>query len=283
MEGTKRRQISKVSIIMGIYNCEATLSEAIDSILNQTYKDWILIMCDDGSTDNTLQLANSYVKSYPDKFIVLRNVCNMGLNFTLNRCLSVAKSEYIARMDGDDISLPERLEKEVNFLDMHPEYAIVSMPMIYFDENGDWGQGKAIEIPQLRDFVFHPPFHCHAPCMIRREAYEKVGGYTIDRWLLRYEDCNLWYKLYAAGYKGYNLQKPFYKMRDDRKAYRRRTISSRLRSVYVQYTGFRIIHMPIKYYPYLLVELLKGLLVIIIPEVIYARFHKKKIGGENRE
>ena len=221
----------KVSIIMGIFNCVETLPEAIDSLLGQTFKEWELILCDDGSTDNTYSVAEEYALKYPNKIVLIRNSTNMGLNYTLNHCLKYAKGEYIARMDGDDLSLPMRLETEVKFLNEHPEYAIVSTPMIYFDEQGEWGKGTAIEIPQIKDFVFHTPFHCHAPCMIRREAYEAVGGYTVDRRLLRFEDCNLWYKLYAAGYRGYNLQEPLYKMRDDRNAYHRRTPSARIRGV----------------------------------------------------
>ena len=108
--------MSKVSIIMGIYNCASTLSEAIDSILMQTFKDWELIMCDDGSIDNTYQIAKRYQKHVGRKIVLLKNDQNMGLNYTLNRCLAVASGEYIARMDGDDISLPTRLEKEVEFL-----------------------------------------------------------------------------------------------------------------------------------------------------------------------
>lgn len=266
----------RISIIMGIFNCAVTLPQAIDSILEQTYKNWELIMCDDGSEDDTYKVAQSYAHRFPEKIVLIKNESNMGLNYTLNHCLEYAKGEYVARMDGDDISLPERLEKEIAFLDSHPEYAIVSTPMIYFDENGEWGKGTAIEIPQLSDFVFHPPFHCHAPCMIRREAYEKVGGYTVDKRFLRYEDCNLWYKLYSAGYRGYNLQEHLYKMRDDRNAYHRRTASSRMRAVYVQYSGFRMIHMPVKYYPYLAVEFLKSLIIILVPESIYSFLHKRK-------
>lgn len=269
----------KVSIIMGIYNCEKTLSEAIDSILEQTFHDWELILCDDGSTDRTYELANEYRNEYPTKIVLIKNERNEGLNYTLNHCLNHVRGEYTARMDGDDISVVDRLEKEVSFLDTHPEYAIVSTPMIFFDEHGKWGESKAIEIPQLSDFVFHPPFHCHAPCMIRTEAYRAVGGYTVDKRLLRYEDCNLWYKLYSAGYRGYNLQEPLYKMRDDRNAYHRRTVSARIRAVYVQYTGFKMIHMPIKYYPYLAIEFIKCLSIIVMPEKLYMKLHKMKQKG----
>lgn len=122
----------KISVIMGIYNCESTLDEAIESILNQTFTDWEMIMCDDGSSDGTYIKAKEYEKKYPGRFVVIRNEHNMGLNITLNNCLKLAKGEYIARMDGDDISLPQRFEKEVDILDNHPEFAIVSTPMIFF-------------------------------------------------------------------------------------------------------------------------------------------------------
>ncbi|MDK0922904.1 glycosyltransferase family 2 protein, partial [Clostridium perfringens] len=100
----------KVSIIMGIYNCEKTLSDCIDSLLNQTYTNWELIMCDDSSTDCTYKIAKRYAEKY-NNIILLRNETNKKLSATLNRCLEVAKGEYVARMDADDIALPTRLEK----------------------------------------------------------------------------------------------------------------------------------------------------------------------------
>ena len=117
--------MKKVSVIMGIYNCGPTLQEAIDSILAQTYSNWELILCDDGSGDNTYAIADEYRRKYPDRIVLLRNESNTGLNHTLNRCLEVATGDYVARMDGDDISLPDRFEKQVMFLDAHPEYTIV--------------------------------------------------------------------------------------------------------------------------------------------------------------
>lgn len=272
----------KISVIMGIYNCADTLDEALVSLLNQTYQDFEVIMCDDGSSDNTIEIARKYVNNFPSKFFLISNDINLGLGKTLNRCLRLANGEYIARMDGDDISVENRFFIELSFLENHRDYDIVSCSMILFDETGDWAQTrKPIESPNIIDFVKHTPVHCHAPCMIRKNALINVGGYTEDKRLLRYEDCNLWYKLYAAGYRGYNLSKPLYKMRDDNNAYRRRTFESRLRAVYVQWTGFRIIHMPIKYYPYLIVEFLKSVLLAIIPSSIYNKLRKRKLDNKS--
>lgn len=266
---------SKISIIMGIYNCANTLPEAIESILAQTYKDWHLIMCDDASTDNTYEVAKSYCEKYPDKMKLIYNEKNLGLNKTLNKCLYTAEGEYIARMDGDDISLPERFEKEVCFLDNHPEFAIVSSPMIYFDETGDWKTGKAIEYPEKKDFILHSPFFCHAPCMIRREAYLKVKGYSEDPRTLRFEDCHLWYKMYACGYKGYNIQEPLYKMRDDRNACNRRTFRSRLNSIYVKYVGFKMLKMPWYTYIFILRTLVVNIILGMMPYKLYMYIHRK--------
>lgn len=269
----------KVSVIMGIYNCADTLDEAIESIVNQTYTNWQMIICDDGSTDNTYEVAQKYVRQDPERFVLIKNEVNQGLNKTLNNCLAIADGDYIARMDGDDISLPSRFEKEVEFLNTHPEFAIVSTPMIYFDETGDWGKTqKVIPVPNIKDFCYHTPFHCHAPCMIRREAYLEVGGYTVDPKLLRFEDCNLWFKLYGKGYRGYNLSEPLYKMRDDKEAAIRRDTKTRMRGVYVLYTGFKLVKMPKRYYYVLLIEFFKCLAIALIPKKAYIYIHKTKQG-----
>lgn len=266
----------KISVIMGIYNCADTLEEALDSLIAQTYQNFEVIMCDDGSKDNTVVVAEKYVNSYPDKFILLKNEKNLGLNKTLNRCLKEAKGEYIARMDGDDISLPERFQKEVNGLDKNPEFAVVSTPMIFFDENGDWKTGTAIEFPTKHDFIKHSPFFCHAPCMVRKDVFLEVGGYSEDNRTLRFEDCHLWYKVYAHGYKGFNLQEPLYKMRDDANAYKRRTFKSRLNASYVKFVGFKMNNMPWYTYVYVLESFLKNIILGLIPQKLYMYLHRNK-------
>lgn len=248
----------RISVIMGIYNCASTLVEALDSLLAQTYQGFKVIMCDDGSTDNTFDVAQTYADRYPGKFLLIRNDRNMGLNYTLNHCLDYADTEYVARMDGDDISLPDRFEKEIEFLDSNPNYAIVSGPMIYFDEKGDYRLGSTLGgAPSKNDFARGTPF-CHAPCMVRRDAYKAVGGYSVDPKLLRVEDYHLWMKMYVCGYKGYRLGYPIYKMRDDRNAIARRTWRNRLNEAYVKHLCIKELHLPKWQYIYTIEPLLKA-------------------------
>lgn len=261
----------RISVLMGIYNCANTLEEALNSLLAQTYQGFKVIMCDDGSKDDTPAVAQTYVERYPDKFILIRNERNMGLNRTLNNCLALADTEYCARMDGDDISLPTRFELELDFLETHPEIAIVSTPMIYFDEKGEFRRGTEKQhIPMARDFRSGTPF-CHAPCLVRTEAYKAVGGYTVSKKLLGVEDYHLWFKMYASGFKGCCLSEPLYMMRDDRNAASRRTFGRYLRVAYVMSKGFKMLKLPIYYQVYAL----RPIITALLPKFIYNYLHRK--------
>ena len=263
----------KISVIMGIYNCASTLQEALDSLYAQTYQDFEIILCEDGSKDNTYELALENQKKH-NNIVLLRNPHNMGLNQTLNNCLAVAKGEYIARMDGDDICDSTRFEKQVKFLDEHLEYAIVSNPMFYFDENGIFGRGKAKEGEVYKNvFNYGTPF-CHAPCMVRTEAYDKVGGYTVDKRLLRVEDYELWVKMYAAGYKGYNLGEHLYSMRDDRNAIARRNWKNRKNEIYAHRLAYKRLNLSFfKFIKFIAITTFKA----ICRQFVYDYFHKKNL------
>lgn len=259
-----------ISVIMGIYNCATTLQTALDSLYGQTFQDFEIILCDDGSTDGTLLIAEENRKKHSN-IILLKNGNNRGLNYTLNRCLEHVKGKYIARMDGDDISLPMRFEKEYNFLESHPEYAIVSTAMIHFDEMGDFKEGNPKEYPQERDLIKGTPF-AHAPCMVRKDAYSAVNGYSVSKWLLRVEDYHLWVKMYAKGYRGYNFKESLYKMRDDRQAFARRKYRYRLNEAYVKYLTIKMCHLPWYY----IVYMLKPLIVGLLPKAVYDYFRKRQ-------
>lgn len=261
--------MARISVLIGIYNCESTLVEALDSLYNQTYKDFKIILCDDGSVDNTYRVAKDYATKH-DNIILVKNEKNMGLNYTLNHCLEYADTEYLARMDGDDISLPNRFEKEIKFLDEHSEYAVVSGPMIYFDDKGDFRIGKGRGEIKKEHFIHGTPI-CHAPCMARTEVIKSVGGYTVDDRLLRVEDYHLWFKVFAEGYKLFSLSEPIYKMRDDRNAKMRRNWKTRCNEAYVKHIGFKMIGLP--WYTHFFC--LRPILTHFMPSFIYNYFHKR--------
>lgn len=260
----------RISVLMGIYNCASTLSEALDSLYIQTYQDFKIILCEDGSSDNTYEVAKTYADKH-DNIVLIRNERNMGLNFTLNRCLEYADTEYIARMDGDDLSKPTRFEKEIKFLDEHPEYAVVSTPMDYFDENGDYRTGIGKGEVKATDFISGNPC-CHAPCMARTSVFKSVGGYSVEERLLRLEDYHLWFKIFAAGYKLYMLNEPLYKMRDDRNAVARRNWMNRRNEAYVKHIGYKMIGLPWWTQIYALVPIIK----YMMPSFIYNYYHYRK-------
>ena len=260
---------------MGIYNCAQTLPEALESLFAQTYQNFKIVLCDDDSSDNTYDVARSYANKHKN-IILIKNNKNMGLNYTLNHCLEYADTEYCARMDGDDISLPTRFEKEISFLDNHPEYDIVSCPMIYFDENGEFGRGRKHGEPKREDIIFGPPF-CHAPCMIRTEAYKAVGGYTVNPKLLRYEDYNLWTKMYLGNHRGFNLPECLYAMRDDRNAINRRSLKTRLNGIYAHYIAYKSLNLSLIAF---LKYSIRAISASVAPKWLYTYFHKRKIQNE---
>ena len=104
----------KVSIIMGIYNCEKTLSDCIDSLLNQTYTNWELIIVDDCSNDNTDEIVKEFLED--ERIIYLKNKNNFGAAISRNRALCLAKGRWVAFLDSDDLWNTNKLEKQINFM-----------------------------------------------------------------------------------------------------------------------------------------------------------------------
>ncbi len=261
----------RVSIIMATYNCHATLPRCIDSILAQTFQDWEFIICDDCSTDASIEVLMEYADRYPGKIIVLKNKQNSKLAFSLNRCLEVAKGEYIARMDGDDTSLPERLERQVAFLDTHPEYAVVGCGMIPFDGHKTGTPRFNIEVPQPRDMLNRNPF-AHATILMRRSAYVAVNGYTVCKRTNRAQDYDMWFRFFKAGLKGYNMQEPLYQVLEDDAAYKRRSLQTRLYEVVTKLKGYRMLGFPF----YLYIYAFKPALVALLPDRLMKAYHLSK-------
>lgn len=267
------RMQPRVSVIMGIYNCDPTLAESLNSIVRQTYTDWEMILCDDASTDDTLQVAREWARRDP-RIKVLANESNLGLARTLNRCIAEARGELLARQDGDDISELDRLEKLVAAIDAYPDIAVVSSWMATFDENGIWGQVRTKPFPIDEDFLTNSPI-CHAPSIMRKAAVVAVGGYGTEPWLLRCQDYYLWSRLYAAGHRAMNLQEPLYRMRDDQAAQQRRSLTQRLIAVRVRWRAFGLLGLPL----YRRFWAIKPILTWIVPNRVYKRHRRARLGS----
>lgn len=261
----------RISVLMGAYNCADTIGKSIESIQMQTVTDWEMIICDDGSSDNTTEVVKEYQKN-DKRIILIQNDKNRGLSYTLNHCLEFAKTEYCARMDGDDLCSPNRFETQLNFLENHPEYSFVSSTMKRFDEDGYYDEpaiGAGYE-PTNMSFVKGSPF-CHAPVMIKKEAYDAVGGYRVRPETLGVEDYDLWFRLYAKGFKGYMLENPLYDMFDGRGAAKRRTFKRRLNEAWVRKEGYKSLNIPMIYR----LMVFKPILVGLIPQWLYVRLLRR--------
>lgn len=197
----------KVSVIMGTYNGEATVACAIASIQRQTETDWEFIICDDGSTDRTWVILQALAQDDP-RIKPIRNQPNAGIEVSLNRCLHAAQAPLIAVMDDDDIAQPHRLQVERDFLIEHPDVAVVGSCVNLFDVPGHDGGRRWVPTKPTASQVFRGKNFVHPSTMMRKSALMAVGGYTVAPYVKRCEDFDLWCKLYAHGFRGYNLREP---------------------------------------------------------------------------
>lgn len=189
----------RCSVLLPVYNARQYIRQAIDSILAQSYHDFELILIDDGSNDGSGEILNEFVEK--DHRVQLVTQSNSGLIFTLNRAVSLADSELLVRMDADDIAEPDRIMKQLAYLDAHPgcvavgtsvqlidpedrNLRVMSPPMEHedIDAMGLGGLGAAI---------FHPT------AIIRRSALEKIGGYHEE--YPHAEDVDLFLRLAEVG------------------------------------------------------------------------------------
>ena len=263
----------KISILMGVYNTPRpeVLQAAMQSVYAQSCRDFEFIICDDGSTDHTPELLRAYSKGEEARTILLPSQGNHGLAAALNRCLDAASGEYIARMDADDVSYPERLARQAAFLDSHPQFALVGCQADLFDDGGVWGERRPKEYPEKRDFLFGSQF-MHPTILMHRQVLCGLGGYRADAITRLAEDYDLFMRLYAAGWRGCNLPEKLYAYREDPAALRRRTWRRRWEEAQVRWRGFGELGLM----PLGALYAAKPLLVGLIPQGLLRRLRGEK-------
>lgn len=212
------------SVLMSVYYKEKPeyLKEAIDSILNQTVKtDDFVIVCDGPLTEGLDKVIADYVKTYSGLFAVYRLSRNMGLAKALNNGILQCKNELIARMDSDDISAPDRIEKQIAAIN-EKKADIVGANIIEFVGNIN-NTGNSRIVPEKNEDIItfakkRSPFN-HPTIMYKKSAVIAAGFYEDYRF---FEDYNLWATMLNMGYKGYNIQENLLYMRGGEEMYKRR-------------------------------------------------------------
>ena len=232
-----------ISVIMGVYNQydEQALKAAVSSVLDQTLGDLEFIIWDDGSDERAGALLRQ-LPSLDERIILAGREENRGLAFSLNECIKIARGKYIARMDADDYSFPARLEKQVAFLEDHPEYGWCGTSAELFDEDGTWGVRIMPEVPSVRDFYKYSPF-IHPSVVFRAGLFFDDNGYSEDGETLRCEDYEIFMKLMKRGVRGYNLPEILFRYREDKASYEKRNIRTRFRESKIRYRNFRDMKM----------------------------------------
>ncbi len=195
-----------VSVIMPVYNAERYLSSAVESILNQSYKHLEFIIINDGSTDSSMEILKDY-QSRDNRITLLNQPNNLGIVHSLNAGLFVSKGKLIARMDADDISLPERLSHQVDFMEGNPEVGLLGCKARYIDQYGDLLASPPMQHGDLAirwQMLFGSPFF-HSSVMVRASTLQR-HGFRYEVAALHAEDYQLWSRimLYA---KAENLRK----------------------------------------------------------------------------
>jgi len=168
------RKKTLISIIMPIYNAANYLPAAIDSILSQTYRNWELIIINDGSTDTSSNILKKY--STCKKIKIIKSQTNLGVATSLNKALKLTKGKYVARMDADDISHPARLQKQFDFMQSHPKVVACGVQTEIIDnQNQITGSRSFPQSPQsCHDYLMLTSPILHPTLMAKTNIYKKI-------------------------------------------------------------------------------------------------------------
>lgn len=257
----------RVSVIMGIYNQQnkEQLQAAVRSVLMQTFRQFEFIIYNDGS-DEAVSDELRMLSGMDERIRFIDNPVNHGLAYSLNSCIDVARGEYIARMDGDDICMPERLRVQYEYLERHPETAFVGCNAGLLDDSGTWGVRRMPEHPAAKDFLRYSPF-IHPTVMIRKRVLQDAQGYRATKETLRCEDYELFMRLWRLGYTGCNLQQELFLYREDRASYQKRKMCYRMDEMKLRYRNFKELHL---LFPLGWAYVLRPLAAALVPdEMIY--------------
>lgn len=231
----------RLTVIMSTYNDEKYLNDCLESLANQTYPDFVVKLADDGSKDRTLEILESWSKRDPRFQIAIRHKTNKGLTATLNELLRCADTEYVARMDADDIAMPDRFARQVAYLNRHREVSVVGSWAVDIDEQGR--DGAMRRVPETHESIVKMMLKAnpliHPSVMFRKEDILRVGGYN-ERYRV-VQDYALWFQCVKAGLRLGNIPEPLIRYRVNAGHAAKRGLKYRKVDAAVRWNGARAV------------------------------------------
>jgi glycosyltransferase involved in cell wall biosynthesis len=253
---------------------------SMKSILAQTFDDFEFIICDDGSNDKTPDILKKLQNS-DSRIRLIRNEKNLGLAASLNRCIRISSGEYIARHDCDDLSAPDRLEKQVAYLDSNPDVSVLGTFVYLFNEKGIWGKARFPKKINKRDFLFSSP-HQHGSVMLRKKALLEAGGYRVSKETRRCEDYDLFMRMHVFSGSA-NLEEYLYYFCEDKNTYKRRKYRYRIDETKVRFKGFKTLGLMPQGFLYAIKPLIIGLIPTRLLKWLKNKIFRRKIVCGNGE
>ena len=232
----------EVSIIITAFNAEKYIEDSIISILKQSFKKWIIIAVDDGSSDSTFDILNSFKISLKNQFILIKNEKNLGINISLNKALEKVNTPFFTRQDADDLSLPNRLEILINSLKQNTKYHFVSSRMRSINDEKLVFPTNLITYPKKSDFIVSLPY-CNAPTLFRSSILKKIRFNPSKIFKKRFEDYEFFFQCISNNFIGYNVDNITYLVRQDLNYHNKIIPSQRIVEAYLKcriFIKFRI-------------------------------------------
>ncbi len=232
-----------VSVIMTVYNGERYIEKSLQSISNQTFKDFEIVIYDDCSTDNTVEIITDFLRHYKGDYYFIFGEKNVGCGEGRSKAIKRSVGKYLAIQDADDISLPDRLERQVNFLEDNNDIFCIGSFVIKIDEEGE-DCGEIEYPPENNDEVVKAITEkCMNPIldpttMFRREDFDEIEGYSLDKSIWTVPDFDLWLRALLAGKEFHNIQEPLVRYRTNEEGVTRKHKEEMIRHHMIVWNSF---------------------------------------------
>jgi glycosyltransferase involved in cell wall biosynthesis len=255
------------TVLMSVYNDEVFVKEAIDSILPQLTSDIELLIIDDSSTDRSSKILQDFESQYL-QIRLIKNEQNRGLGYCLAIGTEKAKGKYIIRMDADDICLPDRLSKQISFLEQNPDIDIVGGSAIEIDEKGNKGLIRQMPLShqEIIKVIWANPF-IHSTVAFRREKILNVGNY--DAQIRRRQDYDLWFRCAKQGLQFANLPEPLIYYRFTANSHKKQRLNQAIDQAKIGWNGCRMLNLPKWQYLAVGVPILRAIFPSNLSHLIY--------------